>query len=43
MLAYFGGRQRDLGELAGLAAQAGLKVAAVHPTADVSVVEMTAR
>ncbi len=42
MLAYFGGRQRGLGELAGLAARAGLKAAAVHPTADVSVVEMTA-
>lgn len=40
MLAYFGGRQRDVGELAILAAQAGLMVAAVHPTADLSVIEM---
>ncbi|MET9912444.1 methyltransferase [Streptomyces sp. NPDC006476] len=41
MLAYFGGRERDLAELTGLARRAGLTVAAVHRAADMSVVELT--
>ncbi len=43
MLAYFGGRQRDRGELTDLAAAAGFEVTAVHTRAGMSVVTMAAR
>jgi hypothetical protein len=42
VLAYFGGRERDLAELTALAAAAGLRVAAVHPAGATPVVELTA-
>jgi hypothetical protein len=42
VLAYFGGRERSLAELAALAAAAGLRVAAVHPAGATPVVELTA-
>jgi O-methyltransferase domain len=42
VLAYFGGRERDLTELTALAAAAGLRVAAVHPAGATPVVELTA-
>ena len=42
LLAYFGGRQRGVTELSSLAEDAGLKVAAVHPAADLSIMELTA-
>ncbi|MFC6883243.1 methyltransferase [Actinomadura yumaensis] len=43
MLAYLGGgRERGVAELAGLAADAGLRVAAVHPAPPLSVVELAA-
>jgi SAM-dependent methyltransferase len=42
MLAYFGGRERDLDELTDLAAQAGLKVGAVRTTDAMAVVELAA-
>jgi hypothetical protein len=40
MLAYFGGKERDIEELAQLGAAAGLAVAAVHPASALSVVEL---
>jgi DNA-binding transcriptional ArsR family regulator len=42
VLAYFGGRERDIAELTALAAAAGLRVAAVHPAGATPVVELTA-
>jgi hypothetical protein len=42
MLAYLGGRERGLAELAALAADAGLRVAAVHAAGATPVVELTA-
>jgi O-methyltransferase domain len=42
VLAYFGGRERDIAELTTLAAAAGLGVAAVHPAGATPVVELTA-
>jgi len=42
MLAYFGGRERGLSELIALAADAGLREAAVHPAGELSVLELTA-
>jgi hypothetical protein len=41
VLAWFGGRERDLAELSALAAAAGLRVAAVHPAGTTPVVELT--
>ena len=41
-LAYFGGRERGLTELTVLAADAGLRVAAVHAASDTPVVQLTA-
>jgi hypothetical protein len=43
VLAYFGGRERDLDQLSALAAAAGLRVAAVHPAGATPVVELAAR
>jgi hypothetical protein len=43
VLAWFGGRERSVTELAALAAAAGLRVAAVHPAGATPVVELTAR
>jgi hypothetical protein len=40
VLAWFGGRERDLDQLAALAAEAGLGVAAVHPAGATPVVEL---
>jgi len=42
VLAYFGGRERGVAELATLAAAAGLRVAAMHPAGATPVVELTA-
>jgi hypothetical protein len=42
VLAYFGGRERSVAQLATLAATAGLRVAAVHPAGTTPVVELTA-
>jgi DNA-binding MarR family transcriptional regulator len=42
MLAYFGGKERGVVELTGLAADSGLRVAAVHPAGTLSIVELTA-
>lgn len=42
MLAYFGGRERGLGELTALAADSGLRVAAVHAAGANSIIELTA-
>jgi hypothetical protein len=42
MLAYTGGKERSVTELASLAAGAGLKLAAVHNAGSVSIVELTA-
>ena len=42
MLVYFAGKERGLAELAALAADSGLAVAAVHPAGLNSVVELTA-
>lgn len=41
MLAYFGGRERGVAEIATLAGDAGLSVTAVHPAGDLSIVELT--
>jgi O-methyltransferase domain len=41
-LAYFGGRERGVAELAALAAACGLSVAAVHPAESLSIVELSA-
>jgi predicted transcriptional regulator len=43
MLAYFGGRERGVAELAALAADCGLRVAAVHPADGLAIVELRAR
>ena len=43
VLAYFGGRERGVAELATLAADSGLRMAAVHPAGVTPVVELTAR
>lgn len=40
LLAYFGGRERGVGELTALAAAAGLEVSAVQPAGDLSVIEL---
>jgi hypothetical protein len=42
VLAYFGGRERTVAQLATVAAAAGLRVAAVHPAGATPVVELTA-
>jgi hypothetical protein len=42
MLAYFGGKERGVAELTALAADSGLKVAAVHPAGTLSILELTA-
>ncbi|MEO6500389.1 MAG: methyltransferase [Jatrophihabitantaceae bacterium] len=42
MLALYGGKERRIAELAALARDAGLVVAAVHPAADFSIVELRA-
>jgi hypothetical protein len=42
MLAYFGGRERDIAELTALAEACGLRVEAVHPAGPLAVVELTA-
>lgn len=42
MLALYGGKERRLAELAALAAEAGLVVAAVHPAGEFSIVELRA-
>jgi predicted transcriptional regulator/SAM-dependent methyltransferase len=41
VLVYFGGRERGLGELTALAADAGLRVAAVHAAGATPVIELT--
>jgi hypothetical protein len=43
MLAYYGGKERGVTDLAGLGAGCGLTVAGVHPAGTLSVVELTAR
>jgi hypothetical protein len=43
VLAWFGGRERGIAELTTLAAEAGLRVAAVHPAGPTPVVELTAQ
>ncbi|MEO3814708.1 methyltransferase [Sphaerisporangium sp. B11E5] len=43
MLAYYGGKERGVSDLAGLGASCGLSVTAVHPAGVLSVVEMSAR
>ena len=42
VLAWFGGRERDLAQLTALAEAAGLRVAAVHPAGATPVVELAA-
>lgn len=42
VLAWFGGRERDVAELTALAADSGLKVTAVHPAGTLAIVELTA-
>jgi O-methyltransferase len=42
VLAYFGGRERSVAELAALAAASGLSVAAVHPAGSLSIIELSA-
>lgn len=42
VLAYFGGRERGVAELAALAAASGLSVAAVHPAGSLSIIELRA-
>jgi RimJ/RimL family protein N-acetyltransferase len=42
MLVYFGGKERGVAELTDLAADSGLRVAAVHPAGALSIVELTA-
>ena len=41
MLAYFGGRERGVAEIGELAADAGLRPRAVHPSGDLSVLEFS--
>ncbi|MCT9935232.1 methyltransferase [Planotetraspora sp. A-T 1434] len=43
MLVYFGGRERGVGELSALAAEAGLEVVAAHPAGTLSVIELAVR
>jgi hypothetical protein len=43
MLVQCGGKERGLSDLAALAADAGLRVAAVHPAGALSIVQLTAR
>lgn len=42
MLAYLGGKERRVSELAVLASDVGLKVSAVHPAGSLSIVELSA-
>ena len=42
VLAWFGGRERDLAQLTALAGAAGLRVAAVRPAGATPVVELAA-
>jgi hypothetical protein len=42
MLTYFGGKERGVAELTALAADAGLRVAAVHAAGPMAIVELTA-
>jgi hypothetical protein len=42
MLAYFGGRERDISELTTMAEACGLRVVAVHPAGPLAVVELVA-
>jgi len=42
VLAYFGGRERGVHEICELAADAGLRLRAVHPAGDLSIVELSA-
>jgi hypothetical protein len=42
MLAYLGGKERGVSDLAALAADVGLNIKAVHPAGSLSIVEMTA-
>lgn len=42
VLVYFGGRERGVGEVSALAADVGLRVTAVHPAGDLSIVELSA-
>jgi len=42
MLAFFGGKERGVAELAALGAEAGLKLAAVHPAGPLAIVEFRA-
>jgi len=42
MLAYCGGKERGVAEIGALAADAGLRLAAVHPAGTLSIVELTA-
>jgi len=41
VLAYFGGRERGVIEIGELAADAGLRLRAVHPSGDLSVLELS--
>ncbi|SFK23855.1 methyltransferase [Streptomyces pini] len=41
MLAYFGGRERGVGELTALAAHAGLRTVAVHHAGRLAIIELT--
>ncbi|MHB8573923.1 MAG: methyltransferase [Dehalococcoidia bacterium] len=43
VLAYFGGRERTVAELTALAADSGLRLAAVHPAGSLSIVELSVR
>lgn len=43
VLAYFGGRERGVAALAALGAEAGLRVAAVHPAGALAIVELRAQ
>ena len=43
MLTYFGGRERGVAQLTALAADAGLRVAVVHPAGSLAILELTAR
>jgi hypothetical protein len=42
MLVYFGGRERGVAELTALAVESGLRLVAVHPSGDLSVLELMA-
>ena len=43
VLPYFGGRERGVPELTALAADAGLRIAAVHPAGTITIMELTAQ